>query len=241
MLGLGLLLAVLVFALSKPKPGAQSGPAADELARRIERAVDKDAWDRTLAVRWFFGGRHHHLWDRKRMYDRVQWGDVTVHLDLTNKRGVVQRGGSRVGGDDERKLLDKAYALWINDSYWLNPLVKLFDDGVTRKTVAQPDGSLALVVSYGNVGLTPGDSYLWQLGPDGRPSSWQMWVSVVPLKGLSVSWDGWTRLSTGAWISTEHRFQYLPVTLRLTEVAAAPTLAELEPGPDPFAVLEGTR
>lgn len=232
-------LAGLVMGLSKPRPGALGGPAADELARRIERAVDKDAWDRTQAVRWFFGGRHRHLWDRKRMYDRVQWNDVTVLLNLTTKSGQVHRGGSRVTDADERKLLDKAYAYWINDSYWLNPLVKLFDDGVTRKTVVQPDGSMALEVSYGGVGLTPGDAYLWLLGPDGRPSGWQMWVSIVPLKGLHVAWDGWTRLSTGAWVSTEHKFQYLPVTLRLTELAGAATLAELEPGPDPFAALEG--
>lgn len=232
-------LAGLVMGLSKPRPGAQGGPAADELAHRIERAVDKDAWDRTQAVRWFFGGRHHHLWDRKRMYDRVQWNDVTVLLNLTSKTGQVQRGGSRVSGADERKLLDKAYAYWINDSYWLNPLVKLFDDGVTRKTVVQPDGSMALEISYGGVGLTPGDAYLWMLGPDGRPSGWQMWVSIVPLKGLHVAWDGWTRLSTGAWVSTEHKFQYLPVTLRLTELAGAATLAEIEPGPDPFAALQG--
>jgi hypothetical protein len=234
---LALGLAVAVVALSQPRPGAQGGPAADELARRIERAVDKDAWERTQAVRWFFGGRNHHLWDRKRMYDRVQWGDVTAYVNLTTRGDVVQKGGTWVAGKEQRKLLDKAYAAWINDSYWLNPLVKLFDDGVTRKTVAQPDGSLALEISYGGVGLTPGDAYLWLLGPDGRPRGWQMWVSILPVKGLSVAWDGWTQLSTGAWVSTEHKFQHLPLTLRLTEVAGAPSLAELEPGPDPFVRL----
>ena len=236
---LALGLAVAVVALSQPRPRAQSGPAADELARRIERAVDKDAWERTQAVRWFFGGRNRHLWDRRRMYARVAWGDVTAYVNLTTRGGVVQKGGSWVTGGEQRKLLDKAYAAWINDSYWLNPLTKLFDEGVTRKTVAQPDGSLALEVSYGGVGLTPGDSYLWLLGPDGRPRGWQMWVSILPVKGLFVAWDGWTQLASGAWVATQHQLTGTGVKLDLTDVAGATTLKDLVPGPDPFAMLVG--
>ena len=34
--------------------------------------------------------------------------------------------------EDAQKAIDTAYAYWINDSFWLNPLVKLFDDGVER-------------------------------------------------------------------------------------------------------------
>lgn len=244
-IGLGTILLLLVVAgfgacalLSKPRPDGETGPRADALARSIETAVNKEAWARTGAVRWYFGGRNRHLWDRQRMYARVAWGgDKQVLLNITTKNGLAfaKNGGEQVGGEAEKKLLAKAYAHWVNDSFWLNPLVKLFDDGVERKLVSQPDGKSALLITYGGGGLTPGDSYLWLLDDASRPRAWRMWVSIIPLKGIESTWEGWTALPTGAWVATEHRMTGF--TLRVTEVAAAATLSELEPGADPFAAL----
>ena len=57
---LGLLgLVVLGYSLHDPRPDGQPGPEADALARSMESAVNKEAWDRTGAVRWSFFGRHH--------------------------------------------------------------------------------------------------------------------------------------------------------------------------------------
>jgi hypothetical protein len=236
--GLGAILALAVVILSKPLPRGEAGPAADALAHAVEKAVNKEAWERTQAVTWFFGGRNHHLWDRRRMYDRVRFGDVEVQVDLTTRRGVAFRGGVPIEGSARDKLVNKAHAAWINDSFWLNPLAKLFDDGVSRSRIAQPDGGPdALLISYSSGGLTPGDSYLWLLDANQRPVATAMWVSIIPVKGLRFSFDGWLTLLTGALISTEHKVG--PVTLRLTDVAGAPTLAELSPGPDPFAALAG--
>ncbi len=222
--------------LSKPRPDGETGPRADALARSIETVINKEAWARTGAVRWHFGGRNRHLWDRQRMLARVVWGgDKRVLLNLTTKNGLAYVKDQPATGDQEQKLLAKAYAHWINDSFWLNPLVKLFDDGVERKLVPQPDGSQGLLITYGGGGLTPGDAYLWLLDGNGRPRAWRMWVSILPIKGIESSWEGWTSLPTGAWVASEHR---LPLfTLRLSDIAAAGTLAELEPGADPFAAL----
>jgi hypothetical protein len=225
--------------LSKPLPDGETGPPADALAHSIETAIAKDAWEQTGAVAWTFAGRHRHLWDRKRMLARVSWGENDVLLNLTTQQGIARQKSVPQSGDKQTKLLKKAYAAWINDSFWLNPLVKLFDDGVARKKIAMPDGGSALLITYSGGGLTPGDSYLWLLGPDGRPRAWQMWVSIIPIKGIKIGWEGWTQLSTGAWVSTEHKTPI--VTLRLTDVSAASTLADLMPGPDPFAELSGTR
>lgn len=237
-----LLLFVVGFAacalLSKPRPDGETGPRADALARSIETAVNKEAWARTLAVRWHFGRRNRHLWDRQRMFDRVAWGgDKLVLLNIASKNGLayVKNGAQQVSGEQEKKLLAKAYAHWINDSFWLNPLAKLFDDGVERKLVTQADGKSSLLITYGGGGLTPGDAYLWLLDDSQRPRAWRMWVSIIPIKGIESSWDGWTALPTGAWVATEHRMTGF--TLRLTEVAGAASLAELEPGADPFASL----
>ena len=241
--------------LSKPLPKGESGPRADELARGIEKAIDKEAWARTGAVKWTFRGQNRHLWDRQRNFDRVIMGENYVLCDLNKKTGVAFAKRKRVGAAMERKLIDKAYASWINDSFWLNPLVKLFDDGVTRSTVSldagkpegqvngQPAGGAALLITYGGGGLTPGDSYLWVLpqaaGGVGRPLAWRMWVSIIPVKGLETSWDGWTQLASGAWVATHHQLSGTGVKLDLTDVAGAATLKDLVPGPDPFAMLVG--
>ena len=47
---LGLLgLMVVGYSLNEPRPEGKPGPAADALARSMEPAVDKEAWDRTVA------------------------------------------------------------------------------------------------------------------------------------------------------------------------------------------------
>jgi hypothetical protein len=62
-----------------------------------------------------------------------------------------------------------------------------------------------------------------------------MWVSVLPIKGLRATWEGFVPLSTGARVATRHHIGPAPVTI--DDLAGAATLAELEPGADPFARL----
>lgn len=229
---LGLAAAVLL--LRHPRPVGAAGPAADDLARAMERAVDKGAWARTGAVRFTFAGRNHHLWDRRRGLARVRSGDSEVLLDTGKAQGRAYLRGIEAQGGERDRLVKKAYAAWINDTFWLNPLAKLFDDG-TERLLVEEGGARALLLQYRSGGLTPGDGYLWLLGDGGRPRAWRMWVSIIPIGGLEASWEGWTKLPTGAWIATKHRLAGLSV--ELTDLAGAATLAELEPGPDPFARL----
>ena len=84
-------------------------------------------------------------------------------------------------------------------------------------------------------GVTPGDAYVWTQGADGMPSTLQMWVSIIPVGGVAATWEEWMTLPTGAKVATKHMF--MTREMRMTEVGGAATLAELEPGPDPFAAL----
>ena len=235
-LALGALFGVSMVALSAPRPTGVEGAEADALARRIEAAVGLPGWEQTLAVKWTFAGRNEHLWDRQRQLDRVRWGDTEVLVDLGKADGRAFVDGEEMQGRRRERLVKKAYAAWINDSFWLNPLAKLFDDGVHRLKVEGDEGE-ALFVEYREGGLTPGDGYLWLLGEGDLPAAWRLWVSVIPIKGLKASWEGWQTLSTGARVSTLH--QLGPVKMRITDVAGAASLAALEPGPDPFAPLMG--
>lgn len=241
--GFGVLLAVLLalaavawVALRHGEPAVTSGDG-DALARRMLGAVDAEAWSRTGAVRWTFFDGGAHLWDRARSLERYERGDLRVLLDLTSRRGLAWRGGIALSGADRDRALRTAWERWINDSFWLNPAVKCFDDGVSRAVVRDDDGGDALRVSYASGGVTPGDRYVWRLDASGRPRAWRMWVRVLPVPGLEASWEGWQRLATGAWVSTRHRMG--PLTLTLRDVAGAETLAALVPGGDPFAALAG--
>jgi hypothetical protein len=214
-------------------PSLTPGPEAEARATQMVRAVDGDAWGRTGAVRWRMPGRTH-LWDRRRGLARVEWGQSRVLVDVNQRRGKAWQGGVEVADPVARdKLVAKAYALWINDSFWLNPVPKAFDDGTSR-AAATVDGKPALMVSYGTGGLTPGDRYLWILDDSGRPTRWRVYVQILRfIPGLEFSWEGWTQLPTGAWIATAHRALGLDV-VPIRDLQAAATLEALEPN-DPFA------
>lgn len=219
--------------LHEDLPTGPPGARADALAARVEAAVDRDAWERTGAVRWTFFG-HAHLWDRERELHRVRWDGKEVLLRFADRGGRAWVDGVEVTGERRRALLDDAHAFWINDSFWLNPLVKLFDEGVTRRIVTEANGSEALLVTYAAGGRTPGDSYLWRVGDDGLPTAWKMWVSVLPIGGVEVSWEAYRTLGSGARVATLHRGG--PFAFEITDVAGEATLRELVgTDPDPFA------
>ena len=222
--------------LHEPRPRGEPGPEADALASRMEEAVNVEAWERTGAVRWTFAGTHEHLWDRERDVVRVRWEDNEVLTHAGEASGRAYRNGREVTGPEGRGMVEDAYSRFINDSFWLNPLAKLRDRGVTLGTVPLEDGRDGLLVDYSSGGLTPGDAYLWTARGDGLPESWKLWVSIIPIGGVETTWEDWTTLSTGARIARRHEGP-LGLTLELSDVEGAETLDALIEGGDPFAPL----
>ena len=231
---LGLLgLVVLGYSLHDPRPDGQPGPEADALARSMESAVNKEAWDRTGAVRWSFFGRHHYVWDRERDLVELRWGDSRALFRTSDQTGRAWHADIEQTGEDAKEALSAAHADWINDSFWLNPVVKFFDPGVERSLVKLEDGREALLVSYSSGGVTPGDAYLWIPGEDGLPEAWRMWVQIIPIGGIETSWEGWTELSTGAKVSTEHEGWGRMMTF-ISNVEGAASLEDLDVSADLF-------
>lgn len=219
-------------------PTGEAGASADALARKIEQNVRRDKWDEVGAVTFAFRDTRTHLWDRARGMHHVKSGDLEVWLDLWDRGGVVKKAGVVVTGDAAQKALADAWSWFCNDTFWLNPLVKLFDDGVTREIVTV-DGRPALKVAYASGGVTPGDTYVYLVDDAGTVTAVRMWVQVLPIKGLEFTFGGWQELDTGARIATSHVTAGNDVSIGA--LRGARTLADLVPGPDPFAALVARR
>ncbi len=233
-IGLGVVLLIVLIAgliVHKPRPEGITGPEADALARKMMAAVDQTAWDSTRYIGWTFTGVHDYLWDRKDDLVDVRWNNHRVVLHTPTRKGMAWTDDERV--EEPEKLIDKAWFYFTNDSFWLLAFNKVFDSGTERAVVPQSDGSDALLVTYNSGGVTPGDSYLWILDEEGKPEAWRMWVKVLPIGGLSFSWENWQELSTGAQVALDHKNAL--VNVALASVRGGDTLDDLGVQVNPFA------
>lgn len=145
----------------------------------------------------------------------VYWEDYKVDLNLANyalSKAYIHNFA--VEGDIGKNLIDKAVKYFNNDSFWLVAPYKVFDKGTERRVVNLNDGSQGLLVTYTSGGTTPGDSYLWHLDENGKPTSFQMWVSALPIDGLKASWTDWTTTESGAQLPTFHKILIFGIELR---------------------------
>jgi hypothetical protein len=67
-----------------------------------------------------------------------------------------------------------------------------------------------------------------------------MYVSVLPIRGISNTWEGWTTLATGARVATVHGGGPLSVEM-IAGVEGARALEDLTGDEDPFAPLFAPR
>lgn len=238
-IALGALLSVGLIAgllLDEPAPEGKAGPEADRLARKMLAAIGKEAWDSTRYVSWAFPGGHRYVWDKFRQEVQVEWGDKKVLLHTDTQTGRAWKGREEQQGAAAEELLKKAWSFFCNDSFWLNAPAKAFDPGTTRSLVETEGAEPALLVRYASGGVTPGDAYLWQLDENGVPLSWKMWISIIPIGGLEISWEGWTSLKTGARISTRH--QAGPFTVEVEGVSGGNSLQDIGLSQNPFRLLD---
>jgi hypothetical protein len=243
--GLAILVGVLAVALGGAAlalrhslPDATPGPDGDALAKKVAAKIGADAWNLIGAVQWSLGGRHF-LWDKAHGFVRVRWKKNEVLYDLMKHDGRAFHDGAEVSGDERQKLLDKGYALFCNDSFWLNPLPKIFDEGTSRAAVIVNEKP-ALLVAYASGGVTPGDKYLWLLDDDGMPRAWRVWVKVIPVPGVEFTWEDWTHVD-GALVATHHKAGGLIPAQTVADLAVGARPELVEPGPDPFAALRAKR
>ena len=223
--------------LNESKPVGKFGPQAEQLTQKMMEAINNEAWQDVKYISWNFGDRQQHLWDKERHLSKVSWGENTVLVDPNEVTGVAYVNGEKLGDEAAADdLVKTAWKFFINDSFWLNAPSLARQPGTTRSIVKGEDGSDQLLVTYTSGGDTPGDSYLWKLDANGRPVSYKMWVSLIPVGGVEFSWDNWEALDNGAMISKTHVGPGF--TLKLTNIETGDSWEELGYKSDPFAEIE---
>ena len=211
---------ILYLVYNERLPESQKGPAADALAEKMLTALNYETYKQTRFLEWSFaGGTHNYKWDKENGKVTVKWDDYGVNLNLNDtSKSIVTSKNQQLSAKESRDIIITAWNYFNNDSFWLVAPFKIFDKGVKRGIVELENGSNALLVTYSSGGTTPGDSYLWELKPNGFPESYRMWVKIIPIGGIKATWDDWKIMENGLYLPTEHKIG--PMTLYMGEVKA---------------------
>ena len=227
------LLAALIWAVPgcaprspEPEPEAEQPQAPksreDQLADRLMDALGgQESWEKAHHIRFTFGKRRTHYWDKYTGRHRCEWADRegNKYLALTNvntREGTVYRNGEKLEGEDAEQALERAYGGWVNDTYWMIMPYKLRDPGVALSYDGEEEieGTTydKLLLTFESVGLTPGDRYWAYLNrdtglrdrwayvlerqePDSPPTQW-IWSDWKDYGGIKLA-SGRTRPEGG--------------------------------------------
>ncbi len=197
------------FKYNEDLPVGIQGEQADALAHKMLDALDYEAYKNTNQLEWTFKRRHHYSWDKANNICEVYWKENKVILDLNHTdQSKVYIHSFKNESDMAKDLIEKAIKYFNNDSFWLVAPYKVFDAGVERRLVKTEHNKDALLVTYTSGGSTPGDSYLWLLDDNGKPTAFKMWTSALPINGLEASWCDWTTTESGAQLPIFHKFLF---------------------------------
>lgn len=202
--------AIYYFVNNESLPEGVEGKEADELATKMLNAMNHDAFKSTEILEWSFRGEHHYKWRKQEGKVEVRWDDNNVLLDLNDH-------SNSTGSSPED--IQKALSYFNNDSFWLVAPYKVFDDGTARQIVKHEDKD-ALLVTYTSGGSTPGDSYLWILDSNYVPTSYKMWVSIIPIGGISATWNDLKTMSSGVKLPQTHTLSLFGMQLDMGTVKA---------------------
>lgn len=194
------------FKYNEDLPIGIQGKQADALAYKMLDALDYEAYKNTNHIEWTFKRRHHYNWDKTNNTCEVYWKENKVVLNLNDiSKSKVYIHSFKNESDMAKDLIDKAITYFNNDSFWLVAPYKVFDAGVERRLVKTKNNKEALLVTYTSGGSTPGDSYLWLLDDNGKPTAFKIWASTLPIGGLEASWSDWTTTDSGTQLPTFHK------------------------------------
>jgi hypothetical protein len=189
-----------------PMPGFQaaaSDPTAIQIADQVMQAMGgRPAWDTTRYLHWVFFGRRTHYWDKSTGDVRIEAGDQLVLMNINTKKGRAWEKGVEVTQPDSlAKCMQKGFAWWTNDMYWMFMPYKLKDTGVRLRSLGErptKDGKPADVieVTFAKVGLTPENKYdVYVDKATHLVTQWSYYEkSTDPEPSFTMPWHDWRRV-----------------------------------------------
>jgi len=219
LLALTLLLPILPTLTARAAAAADQdqnrGSSVDELVAKVTAGLGgEEAWQKTRYIVFEFAGRRSHWWDRytgrHRMEGKTKDGAHYVVLENVHdegKAGHAWLDGEEVTGEDGAKMVQHAYAAWVNDTFWLISPYKLRDPGVHLEAAGQEtvDGVTydKLHLSFDDVGLTPKDQYWMFINPEtGRVDRWEYVLQGQEPPPTAWEWVDWASYGPGIWLSS---------------------------------------
>ena len=210
-------------ALSRAE-AADSDPQAMKVAHEVLDALGGgERWNALTGIAWTFEvstrdtvrASRRHVWNKHSGEHRVEYTTpagvrfVVVHVLGDSTRGSAWANGTPLEGDSLHHMLKRAYAMWVNDSYWFLMPYKLLDPGVHLGYDGQVSDSAGtfdrLALSFDHVGLTPGDHYWVDVARGSeRVERWKNQLQNTQPPPTEWTWEGWEK-HDGLWFPTAHR------------------------------------
>jgi len=189
---------------------AASDPRATAIADQVMVALGgTEAWNATHYLRFDFAvdvkGRNvmtrSHWWNKWTGAYRVEGKDkdgqaYLVLMNLNTRQGEAWLSGKPTAGEQQQKLLERGYSIWVNDTYWLLMPYKLRDPGVSlayagaaRMGAARCD---KISLTFEGVGLTPKDHYWIYVDRDTHlVDGWDYILQDEKGPATHFDWTGW--------------------------------------------------
>ncbi len=214
------LLSALIFAISV-SACAQKQPSKKEVFNKVWKAVGgKATFEKSRYLEFTFApikqgkqapGRHH-IWDRytgdyRLEYNAENGKQNVILFNVNTKQGKAYNDGYIVPDSAAADLVKKAYAAYINDSYWLMSPLKLQDEGVNTQIEANTDvnGTDCNVIhlNFDKVGLTPGDQYWMYVNEDtGEVVRWKFLLQNQKNPAI-FDWEPYQNIGNGLKLSNK--------------------------------------
>ncbi len=188
----------------------QTDDRALAIADRVMQSLGgAGAWDSTRNLVFTFAVQdagevlteRTHFWDKWDQQHRVEGvtneGQRYVVVEnLESKTGKAWLDGEPVSGEALDNWLERAYAMWVNDTYWFLMPYKLTDPGVHlswegEETIGEKTYD-RLHLSFEHVGLTPGDQYwAWIDRETGLMDRWAFVLEGQEPPARAYLWKPW--------------------------------------------------
>lgn len=162
------------------------------------------------ALSFRFADRDEIIYDLKRNLFEIKYSswftDYHVLYDRNNGNAMVYIDGEHETGTEKaRETLVEARKRFVNDLFWLNPICHISGDQTERLLIDEKN----LGVRFYSGGFTPGDAYVFVPDDLYRIKEMKMWVSTIPIRGVTADFDNYTYYPQDVVIARNHDMLWL--------------------------------